>query len=207
MRTLKQSLSQRRILVSASILGILGIAVGVAFLVLGGGGGRAAATGTGVPSYCDPAMPHFTVVGCESSHSALEAQAKAMWPTDGTTINASSAQQVADGAVESATRATAGTNSIARPHVVAAYEQRATYSEAGRYMEATNPFVAPSTPVWIVTTRWSSSFDVSVGLRASTVSQPPYTTTIIDAVSGKPIDSCSGCDVVQPDGRMESQLP
>jgi hypothetical protein len=77
-------------------------------------------------------------------------------------------------------------------------EAETTYAEASRLLGGggPNPYVLPSTPVWIVTVPlpWP---EVSVlqrggGGPSATPKESPYT-IILDASNGAAIDSCSGC--------------
>lgn len=153
-----------------------------------------------VPTYCNATVPNFTLSQCESTHAQMAAQASQLWPPSGSVMSASSAEaaaQTANGPMVGATTL----------KVVASYAYRTTYAGAGQLMEATNPFVTPSTPVWVVTQQWSGPLmtrtDDPVGLRPPPANWTPPTvsTVIIDGVSGKPIDSCVGCDIVQASGQ------
>jgi hypothetical protein len=184
--------------------------VAVALAVFGSSGGPAGGTTTGstVPSYCDAAMPNCSVTGCEAEHSSELTQANALWPSTGTSMDASAAASTAESIVQSQQAAMQGAAGSSSPPVAtASHEYSTTYAGAGQIMEATNPLADPSPPVWIVTTQWNPGIESpAMGLHPDpSQSLTTTTTTIIDAISGKPIDQCLNCDVVQSDGSVEAQ--
>lgn len=186
---------------------LLGVAVGTAtiiavpifIVVLSAGNDPVHRAGaTQVPSFCDSSLPGFTLTQCETTHQKLQAQSSQDWPVSGPIQSAASI----------ATEITPGPLSVGGQlvHVVASYEYETTYGEAGTLMEATNPYVVASTPVWIVTQHWSGPIVTRTsfpGLHAPPAdwAPPSVSTVIVDAVSGTPIDSCDGCDVVQSNGQ------
>jgi hypothetical protein len=167
--------------------------------------GQAAPT---VPSYCDTAAPNFSVQTCETMHRTFLSQARAMWPSTGTVMSRTRAEAIVDKAMSAQASQTSPTASVASDRTpVSTYAYQTSYAGAGQYMEATNSLVAPSTPVWVVTTTWSAPYpNPGMGLHPGPVpTNANQTTTIIDGISGNPIDACSACDVVQENGIVAGQ--
>jgi hypothetical protein len=152
-----------------------------------------------VPPYCLPGTPTGEIAACESEHQQLATQAGELWPTSGTSISAPAAASDATSALPSSST------------VGGVFSALTTYGEAGQYLEATNAFVSTSTPVWIVTVHFTSSAPASALWMGATPppsgwNGPNALSVILDAISGKPIDTCVGCDVVQSDASLRSAL-
>lgn len=198
---LRSHLARRVLSLGAGVIVI--VAGAIALTVTSGGASRApradVADASQIPSYCDGSLPGFTLSQCEATHEQMQTQATQLWPAQGSVMSAAAA---------AAAGSTSGAKDITGQvvTVTATNEYETTYADAGKLMEATDPFVAPTTPVWIVTKEWSGPImtRTEVGLHAPPANWTPPTvsTVIIDAISGNPIDSCLGCDIVQPGGRV-----
>jgi len=167
------------------------------FVAVGVSGTHGAGAGD-VPAYCNATLPRFSLHQCEATHSQMQSQAQKLWPSKGRLISRAQAAIATTTGVKTVTGQSV--------YVVATYEYETTYGNAGNFMEAPNPFISSSTPVWIVTQHWSGPIMTRngyPGLRAPPANWNPPTvsTMIIDAVTGSPIDSCVGCDVVGANGQ------
>jgi len=129
------------------------------------------------------------------------ASAQQTWPVTGTVMSKSS---ILD---QATTGGPASGDGSGRLTSVSAYAAQSTYQGAGAVVEATNPNVDSSTPVWIVTIHWSGPIVQPLGPPGAPAPLPTSVTTVVyDAISGNPIDACSGCSVVQSDGSLKSAL-
>jgi len=184
---------------AVGVLVVAGAGIGIGLAATGTSG---ATLGTAQSDGCvSSSIPNFTLTSCKSAKTAMQAQANSLWPKSGTTL--SSAEAASDASKALSDQLAASGEKV--PSSGAVYETQTTYGGAGAYMEATNPFVSPSTPVWVVTTHWTQPIvNARMGLHPSGPSSWSTTTVILDAVSGRPIDQCEGCTVVQPDGSLQS---
>ena len=150
----------------------------------------ATTTTSSMPSYCAPNTPQNEIATCESENAQLNQQAALTWPASGSPITES--QAIQDAQLPNQANSTS-------------YAFETTYGEAGTYMEATNPRVSPTTPVWIVTIHLSTPISLNMSPSDTTPNQIYSEVTVIeDGINGTPINSCDGCDVVQPDGTVRS---
>jgi hypothetical protein len=133
---------------------------------------------------------------CETEHAHLVKQDEAIFPLHGAILPVN---QILAPVAHT-------TTSPHGPSIVAAYASLTTYGDAGRVFEANNPAVDPNAPAYIVTQHWSGGIGVWMG----PVSPPPgwkpptVSTVVVSAITGEGMDSCTGCDVVQPDGTLHS---
>ncbi len=137
-----------------------------------------------IPSYCS--ITTVTTTGtitrainvaydqCIADHSPSEAE---IWTTTGTEMTP--AQVVAQVMSRDGPPGSVPT---------AVYVYKTTYAGAGKLFETGDrPTVTPKAPAYLVTTHWSTG---------------RVATSVIDAISGTGTTGCSGCDIVQPDGKV-----
>lgn len=176
-------------LVGAGIL----LAVGANAGWVGATGASDTTTTVSVPTNCMPGITTAAQVAeCQSEQARLSQQDASTWPTTGTAI--SSSQAVGDAELPSQAGASY-------------YATSTTYGQAGTYLETGNPNISADLPVWIVTVHLATPSSSMMGASSATPSTSySYVTVVEDAYNGAPIVSCDGCNVVQPDGTVESAL-
>ncbi len=152
-----------------------------------------------VPPSCAPSTSTAAqVTSCSTEHARLVKQDEQIFPVHGTILSVNQILSLLDHT----------TTSPHSPSIVAAYASLTTYGGAGRVFEANTPAVDPNAPAYIVTQHWSSGIGVWMGPVAppSGWKPPTVSTVVVSAITGKGMDSCTGCDVVQPDGTLRSAL-
>jgi hypothetical protein len=152
-----------------------------------------------VPPSCAPSTSTAAqVTRCSTEHARVVKQDEQIFPVHGTILSVNQILALLDH----------NTTSPHGPSVVAAYAFLTTFGGAGRAFEADNPAVDPNAPAYVVTQHWSSGIGGWMGPVAPPPGwkSPTVSSVVVSAVTGKGMDSCTGCDVVQPDGTLRSAL-
>lgn len=136
------------------------------------------ASGRSAPPACAPNAP-LTPQQCASAVASAQQQAAQSWPTSGSPISEAQAIVEARGA-----------------STAPSFAVLTTYGQANSLVrgEASNPYIASSTPVWVVTVHAAPQPNSGIiGVSPA----PDVYTVVLDADSGTWIDRISGLDALR----------